>query len=84
MKVSLGVVPDYLYDGTGMRIDGVSLDKPAQKAGLQKGDIIKKLDTTVVVDMMSYMKALSLFDQGQTTMVTIDRNGELLEVEITF
>ncbi|MCB0474721.1 MAG: DUF4910 domain-containing protein, partial [Flavobacteriaceae bacterium] len=36
-KVTLGVVPDYLFDGKGMRIDGVSEDKPAQKAGLQKG-----------------------------------------------
>ena len=33
-KVGLGVIPDYLFDGKGMRIDGISEDKPAQKAGL--------------------------------------------------
>ncbi len=26
-KVTLGVVPDYMFDGEGMRIDGVSEDK---------------------------------------------------------
>lgn len=35
-KVTLGVVPDYLYDGEGMRIDGVSEEKPAQKARFNK------------------------------------------------
>jgi hypothetical protein len=33
-KVTLGVVPDYLYDGKGMRIDGVTDGKPAANAGL--------------------------------------------------
>jgi len=83
-KVGLGVVPDYLYAEEGMRIDGVSEDKPAQRAGLQKGDIVKRLDTTEVVDMMSYMKALSRFEKGQKTTVTVDRNGELLDFEIEF
>lgn len=83
-KVGLGVVPDYLYTGEGMRIDGVSEDKPAQKAGLLKGDVVKKLGDLDVTDMMSYMKALSTFENGQTTVVTIEREGELIEIEITF
>ncbi len=83
-KVGLGVVPDYLFTGEGMRIDGVSEDKPAQKAGLLKGDIVKKLGDSTVVDMMSYMKALATYEAGQKTMVTIDRSGELIEVEIEF
>ncbi|MBN4085392.1 M28 family peptidase, partial [Flavobacteriaceae bacterium AH-315-B10] len=28
-KVTLGVVPDYMYDGKGMRLDGVTEEKPA-------------------------------------------------------
>ncbi|MEZ4859076.1 MAG: M28 family peptidase [Flavobacteriaceae bacterium] len=83
-KVALGVVPDYLFTGEGMRIDGVSEDKPAQKAGLQKGDIVKKLGDSTVVDMMSYMRALSSFEIGQKTKVVLDRNGEKVEVEIEF
>lgn len=83
-KVTLGVVPDYLFSGKGMRIDGVSEDKPAQKAGLQKGDIVVKMGEFEVTDMMSYMKSLSKFEKGQTAIVTIDRGGELKEVEVTF
>jgi hypothetical protein len=83
-KVTLGVVPDYLFSGKGMRIDGVSEDKPAQKAGLQKGDIVVKMGDFEVTDMMSYMKSLSKFEKGQTAKVTIERGGELKEVEVTF
>ncbi len=83
-KVALGVVPDYLFDGKGMRIDGVSEDKPAQKAGLLKGDIVIQLGDSTVVDMMSYMRALSTFEEGNSTNVIVDRKGEKIEVMITF
>lgn len=83
-KVTLGVIPDYLYTGQGMRIDGVSEDRPAQRAGMQKGDIVMKMSGYPITDMMSYMKSLSVFDKGQTIIVTIDRGGEELELEVTF
>ena len=83
-KVALGVVPDYLFDGKGMRIDGVSEEKPAQKAGLMKGDIVVQLGDSTVVDMMSYMRALSAFEKGNTTKVVVDRDGKKIEAEITF
>ena len=83
-KVALGVVPDYLFDGKGMRIDGISEDKPAQKAGLQKGDVVIQLGDSTVVDMMSYMRALSTFEEGNTTKVIVDRKGEQIEVGVKF
>ena len=83
-KVTLGVIPDYLFEGKGMRIDGVSEDRPAQKAGLQKGDIVVQLGDSTVVDMMSYMRALSAFDPGDTTTVQVLRNEQALKAPITF
>lgn len=83
-KVGLGVIPDYLFDGKGMRIDGVSEDRAGQRAGLQKGDIVIKLGDSTVVDMMSYMRALSTFEEGNTTKAVIDRAGKKVEVEIKF
>ncbi|MFT7072247.1 MAG: hypothetical protein ACJA1Z_001113 [Patiriisocius sp.] len=83
-KVALGVVPDYLYNDGGMRIDGISEDKPAQKAGLQKGDIVIKLGDLETQDMMSYMKALSTFEEGMTTKVTVKRGDEVIVKDVTF
>jgi len=83
-KVGLGVVPDYLFSGKGMRIDGVSEGRAAQNAGLEKGDVVIKMGDSTVVDMMSYMRVLSTFDVGDTTTVVIDRKGEELMKEIVF
>ena len=83
-KVGMGVIPDYLFDGEGMRIDGVSEDKPAQKAGLTKGDVVVKLGDSLVTDMNSYMSALSVFEKGDSTKVVVNRNGKMVEVKIKF
>ena len=83
-KVSLGVVPDYLFDGEGMRIDGVTENRPAQIAGLLKGDIVIKIGEYDVKNMMGYMKALSKFEKGNTTTVSINRKGDKIIKKITF
>lgn len=75
-NVTLGVIPDYLYSGKGMRIDGVSDDRPAAIAGLKKGDVVLKIDTLEIQDMMSYMSALSQFEPQQSSRVLIARSGE--------
>ncbi|MCI2228658.1 M28 family peptidase [Polaribacter sp. MSW13] len=83
-KVGMGVIPDYMFDGKGMRIDGISEEKPAQKAGLKKGDIVIKLGDSTVVDMMSYMRALSVFKKGDKSKVHVKRGKEEIEKEIQF
>lgn len=83
-KVGLGVVPDYLFSGKGMRIDGVSEGRAAQNAGLEKGDVVVKMGDSTVVDMMSYMRVLSTFDVGDATTVVIDRKGEEITKKVVF
>jgi len=83
-KVTLGVVPDYAFEGEGMRIDGVSEGRPAAKAGLLKGDIVIQLGENKVTDMMTYMKALGKFTKGETTKVKVKRGSEVVEKDITF
>lgn len=83
-KVTLGVVPDYAFEGEGMRIDGVSDNKPASKAGLLKGDVVIQLGDHEVKDMTSYMKALGKFNKGEKTQVKFKRGNATMESEITF
>lgn len=83
-KVGLGVVPDYLFDGKGMRIDGTREDTPAYASGLQKGDIVIKLGDSVITDMMSYMRALSVFDNGDETTIEVMRNDTIIKTSVKF
>jgi hypothetical protein len=83
-KITMGVMPDYTYDGEGMRIDGVTEGKPAFKAGLIKGDVVKKLGDTVIKSVQDYMKGLSTIKKGDTVPVEVLRNGEIKTFSVTF
>lgn len=83
-KVTMGVVPDYAYSGKGMRVDGVTDGKPAQAAGVIAGDIVIKLGSFDVTDMMGYMTALSKFTKGETVTLVVLRNNAPVELQVTF
>jgi hypothetical protein len=83
-SVTLGVVPDYLFEGEGMRIDGTSEGKPAQKAGIIAGDVVIKMGDIDVPDMMGYMKALGKFKKGDKAVVVVLRKGKKVKVNVTF
>ena len=84
-KVGLGVMPDYLYDGGGMKISAITSDeKPAGKAGLQKNDIVIKMGDINVIDLTSYMNALSTFKEGDVTKIQVKRDNQILDFTIKF
>jgi hypothetical protein len=83
-KVTMGIMPDYSFDKGGVKIDGVSKDRPAAKAGLQAGDILIKLGDIETKDVQEYMKALGKFEKGQTVDAEVKRGNEKVVVKITF
>lgn len=83
-KVTLGVMPDYMFNGNGMRIDGISKGKTAEKYGILKGDIVLKMGDLNIYDMMSYMKALSKFNKGDSTTVQLNREAKILDIDVVF
>jgi hypothetical protein len=83
-KVTLGVMPDYLYSGKGLRIDGCKDGKPGSKAGLLKGDTIMKLGDFDIEDIYGYMEALGKFEKGQSATMMVEREGKLFELKVTW
>jgi len=83
-KVRLGIVPDYSFEGPGLRIDGVDEGQPASKAGLQKGDVIISLGDFTISDIYVYMKALASFQKGDTAPIKVKRNDKVIETKVTF
>ncbi len=83
-SVSLGIMPDYTFAGTGVRADGVSEGRPAQKAGLKAGDVIIQLGDNTITSLENYMQALGKFKKGDRTNVKFKRGNETLEASIEF
>jgi len=83
-KLTLGIMPDYFYEGEGIKVDGVTENKPAAKAGVLKGDILLQLGDFPLGDMQAYMKALSYHRKGQTVPLQLLRAGQRMDVQVTF
>ncbi len=82
--VTLGIIPDHAYDGVGLRVSDVTDDKPAAKGGVLKGDIIIKIDDNDIRDIYSYMNALKLYRAGSKARIQLERNKEIIKLDITF
>jgi len=84
LKVSLGLVPDYSDDPHGLRITGVKSGSPAEKAGLTADDIVTKVGPTQIKNIYDLMSALGSFKPGDTTDVSVLRDGKTVTVKVTF
>jgi C-terminal processing protease CtpA/Prc len=83
-SVTMGIMPDYTYSGTGVRVDGVTDGRPAQKAGIKTGDVIVQLGDNALSSMESYMQALGKFKKGDMAKVKYKRGNETLETTVQF
>lgn len=84
LNVSLGVIPDYTFNGEGLRINGVSPKRTAESLGLAAGDVLIKLGDHRIFDINSYMNALSGFKKGDKTALRIKRGKDEKEFEFEF
>ncbi len=82
--VSLGVMPDYAFTGTGVRIEGASQGKLGEKIGLKGGDVLLQVGDYKLVDVMSYMQALSKFKKGDATVLVFKRGADEIKIDIVF
>jgi len=83
-SVTLGIMPDYSYNGNGVRVDAISEGRPAQLAGLKEGDVIIKLGDFQVSSLETYMEALSKFKKGDSAKVQYKRANEPGETAVKF
>ena len=82
--VTLGVVPDFIAEVKGLKVDGVSADRPGERAGIKEGDIIIKMGGTSVGDIYDYTGALGKFQKGDSTEVVVVRGADTLSLQVLF
>ena len=83
-KVTLGIMPDYTFKGIGVRADGITDGRIAQKAGILAGDVILQLGEHKFTDLQTYMETLSKFNKGDATKVKVIRGNKELTFDIIF
>ena len=85
MKVKMGIMPDVAGAvKNGMGVDGVSAGGPADKAGLQKGDVIIQMGDAKISNIYDYMHQLKKLDKGQQLVVKVKRGEKEVELKVQF
>jgi S1-C subfamily serine protease len=74
--VATGSVPDFSFDGQGVRIADLAPDSPAAKAGLQKGDVIVNLGGKNITSLRDYSDALKSHTPGDVVEIVYQRAGK--------
>ncbi|GBC80666.1 Aminopeptidase YwaD [bacterium HR09] len=83
-KVRTGLIPEYGWEGRGVKVSGVRGGSAAEKAGLQAGDVVIKVDERVVHNIYDYMYALGDHQPGETVPFTVQRGEQTLTLPVTF
>ncbi len=80
----LGIVPDFTYRGTGVRLKGTVERSPAEAAGLSEGDLILAIDGEALNELRDLMVILSRHKPGDIVQIEIARESGtmLLAVEL--
>ena len=75
-KVSLGSIPDFTYQGSGYRLDGVVPGSAAEQAGLTKMDIITAIDQQAIQGIRDLSTILKKLEPGQTIVIDYLRDDQ--------
>jgi len=79
----LGSVPDMAGDVTGVKLSGVRGGSPAEKAGMQRDDIITKIGDADVADLQGMTDALRLHKPGDVVDIVVLRGGQPVTLKVT-
>jgi len=83
-SVTLGIMPDFITEVVGLGVDGVSPDRPGDRAGLLKGDVIIRMGSIDIGDIYDYMNTLGKFRKGDSTTLLIIRADDTLNLDVVF
>ncbi|MCA9002710.1 MAG: PDZ domain-containing protein, partial [Planctomycetes bacterium] len=82
-RVSFGTVPDFAFNGPGVRVDGLVEGSPAEKAGVQKGDVLLEINGQEIDDLRGFSELLKTLEPGQTVETIVERGGEEITLSVT-
>jgi Tol biopolymer transport system component len=84
MRAYLGTVPDFSSsDVEGVKLSGVRADGPADRAGIQEGDIIVEFAGKEIKNLYDYSFVLGAVKIGEPTEIVVLRGSERVTLTIT-
>jgi len=83
LRAYLGTVPAYGEDVVGVKLSDATKGAPADKAGIEGGDIIVELAGKSIENIYDYTAIIDAIKIGEETSIIVIRNGKRIELKIT-
>jgi Zn-dependent M28 family amino/carboxypeptidase len=74
-RVSVGAIPDFAFQGPGLRLEGVVPGSPADKAGMKPGDVLTHLAGDAVNGLGGFNELLKKHQPGAKVELRWTREG---------
>ncbi len=84
LRVKLGIIPAYASREEGVKVEGVVPGRPAEIAGIMAGDVIVSIGGKRIANIYDYIDVLKRYRPGDSTVVVVNRGGELVELKVLF
>jgi len=83
LRAYLGSIPDYTQEVKGVKLSGVRGGSPAEKGGIQGGDVIVEFAGQKIANIYDYTYALDAVKIGVPVKIIVEREGKRMEVSVT-
>jgi len=78
-----GSVPNYAFEGPGVKIDGTSPGSPAENAGFLAGDVLVQVGEVEIGTIYDFTYALQHYKPGDVVLVAFQRDGKREDTRVT-
>ena len=82
-RVKFGTVPDYAWDGDGLKLAGTSPGSPAERAGMLPGDVLFEVGGMELFTIHDFVHFLRIHKPGDVVRARFERDGEEMETIVT-
>ena len=76
-------MPDFNFSGPGVKASSLVPGSPADKAGMQAGDVLLEMDGKALASLSAYSDVLRGLAPGQSVAVVFERHGQRRTATVT-
>lgn len=81
-RVSFGTVPDFAFQGKGVRVESTVPDSPAARAGVLPGDVLIRLNGQDIDSLRAFSEHLKTLTPGQAVEATLLRDEKEVTLKV--
>jgi aminopeptidase N len=82
-RAGFGIVPDFAFDGPGVKASSLVPGSPAEQAGMRAGDVLLEMAGQPLASLSGYSDVLKTLEPGQSVPIVFEHQGQRRTATVT-